>query len=67
MILESKYPMHDHTKWVPFPQLTKIYEIKLKSLSPGQQPNWFPAALLHITKWILITASNTRLAVDLDK
>jgi hypothetical protein len=31
MILESQDPMHEHTKWVPFPQLTKINEMKLKS------------------------------------
>jgi hypothetical protein len=67
LIPESQDPTHEHTKWVPFPQLTKIDEIKLKSHLPHQQPNWFYAARLSITNQILLAASNTRLTVDPDE
>jgi hypothetical protein len=67
MILESQDPMHEHNKWVPFPQLTKINEIKLKSPLLVQRHNQFSAALLCIANHILLTASNTRLAVDFDE
>jgi hypothetical protein len=59
--------MHEHIKWVPFPQLAKINEIKLKSQSPVQQHYGFPDALLHVTNQILLATSNTYLAVDFYK
>ncbi len=67
MILESKNSTHEHTKWVPFSQVTKIHEIKLKSWLPVHQHYGFLAALLHVTNRILLATSNTHLAVDLYK
>ncbi len=67
MILDHQYPTHEDIKGIPLPELAKIKEIKLESISEVYTSNRFPADPCQLGHKILLHTNRARLAVVFDK
>jgi hypothetical protein len=69
MILNHQYPMHEDTKGkgIPHPELAKINEINLESVSEVFAYNRFLAAPCWLGHGILLRTNRAHLAVLFDR
>jgi hypothetical protein len=67
MILDHQYPTHEDTNGIPLPELAKINEINLESVSEVYTSSRFPAAPCWLGHGILLHSNRACLAVVFDK
>jgi hypothetical protein len=67
MILDHQYPMHEDTKGIPLPELAKVNEINLESVSEVNTSNRFSAAPSWLGHGILLHTNRACLEVVFDK